>query len=124
MAVGAQQGAGEVEEPGLPQEPDGVAGGDPVGREVLGVAVAGHRVIAPVKGAVHLGHEIRVHQIVRVKDKIPVIDVLSLFLQAAEQVVHGIALAPALLVKALVDERPCLPGYGGGVVGAVVRHHI
>ena len=105
MAVGAQQGAGEVEEPGLPQEPDGVAGGDPVGREVLGVAVAGHRIVAPVKGAVHLGDKIGVHQIVRVKDEVAVIAVLPLLFEAAEEVVHGVALALMYLVEALVHER-------------------
>ena len=124
MAVGAQQGAGEVEEPGLPQEPDGVAGGDPVGAEVLGVAVAGHRVIAPVEGAVHLGDETGIHQVVRVKDEVAVVDVLPLLRQAAEEVVHGIALALFALVKALVDEGPRPAGRLGGAIGAIVRYHI
>ena len=124
MAVGAQQGAGEVEEPGLPQEPDGVAGGDPVGREVLGVAVAGHRIVALVKGAVHLGDKIGVHQIVRVKDEVAVIAVLPLLFESAEEVVHGVALALMYLVEALIHERARPAGRPGGVVGAVVGHHI
>ena len=123
MAVGAQQGAGEVEEPGLPQKPDGISGGDPVTAEIFGVPIAGHRVISPVEGTVHLGHEVGVHQIVCVKDKIPVVDILSLLLQAAEQVVYGIALALVLLVKSLIDKSTRLTGRGGSVVGAVVRHH-
>lgn len=124
VAVGTQQGAGEVEEPGLPQKPDGISGGDPVVPEVFGVAVAGHRVIALIEGAVHLPHKVGVHQIVRVKDKIAVIAVLTLLLQLAEEVVHGVALALVNGVPPLVHEGSRLPGGPGGVVGAVVRHHV
>ena len=124
MAVGAQQGAGEVQEPCLPQKPDGISGGNPVGGEVLGVAVAGQGVIAPVKGAVHLPDEIGVHQIVRVKDEIAVVVPFSLLLQAAEEIVHGVALALMYVVKPFIDKGSRPAGHGGGVVGAVVGYHI
>ena len=124
MAVGAQQGTGEVEEAGLPQEPDGVSGGDPVVPEVLGVAVAGDGVVPLVKGPVHLSHKIGVHQVVGVKDEVTVVDVLTLLLQTVEEVIHRVALALLLLVEALIHKGAGLAGHTGGIVSAVVGHHI
>lgn len=85
VAVAAQQHPGEVEEAGLPQEPDGITGGDPVGAEVPGVAVAGDSSVVPaVKHLVHLRHKVGVHQVVGVKDQIAVILVPALVGQGAE----------------------------------------
>ena len=67
------------------QEPDGITGGDPVGAEVPGVAVAGDSSVVPaVKHLVHLRHKVGVHQVVGVKDQIAVILVPALVGQGAE----------------------------------------
>ena len=125
VAVGAQRHTGTAEEAGLPQEPQAVARGDPVVPEILGVAVAGQGIVlARVKGPVHGGDEIGVHVVVGVKDEEALVPGAPLRLQAVEQVVHGVALAHLDLVEALVDDGARLPGDGGGVVGAVVGHHV
>ena len=125
VAVGAQEHPREVEEAGLPQKPDGVAGGDPVGPEVPGIAVAGDGPVAAlVIDLVHLQHEVGVHQIVRIKDKIGVVLIPALPGQGAEQEVQGVALALLALIEPLIDDGPRPPGHLGGVVGAVVGHHV
>ena len=125
-AVGAQQLTGEVEEPALAQKPQGIAGGDPVGAEVFGVAVAGDgAVLAAGEGVVHLGDEVGVHQVVGVEYKeAGVLAELIRLDQLTEEIVHGVALAHLHLVEPLVDGGAGLPGDAGGVVGAVVGHHI
>ena len=54
VAVGAQEHPREVEEAGLPQEPDGITGGDPVGAEVPGVAVAGDSSVVPLSNTLFI----------------------------------------------------------------------
>ncbi len=125
VAVGTQEHTGEVEEAGLTQEPDAVAGGDPVGTEVAGIAVAGNgAVVTAVKDLVHLGGEVGVHQIVGVEDHVAVVGVLALVGQGAEEVIQGVALALLVLVEALIHDGAGVPGNLGGVVGAVIGHHI
>ena len=81
-------------------------------------------VVPPVKGLVHLQHEVGGHQIVRVEDEVGVVPVPALPGQGAEQVVQGVALALLHLVEPLVHDGPGPAGHLGGVVGAVVGHHV
>ena len=112
-----------VEEGGLPEEPQGVARGDPVVGVVLGVAVAGDDFVAVGEGAVHLGDVVGRQQVIGVEDEEAVKDLAIVGFDMAQQLLEGVALADQDPVKALVDHSAVLPGHLGGVVGAVVGHY-
>ena len=112
-----------VEVAALPQEPQGVAGGDPVVAVVLAVAVAGDDIVALREGAVHGGDVIGVQNVVGVKDKVAVEPGGVVLLQMAQQGLEGVALAHLHVIEALIDGGSGAAGDGGGVVGAVVRQH-
>ena len=124
-AAGAQLHSRVVEVFGLTQEPEGIAGGNPVCCVVFGVAVACHDTVAAVEDLVHLCNVVFVEQVVSVKNKISVV---CIFFGGAvndiEDVVERIAFADILLVKALIDDCARIAGDLGGVVGTVVRNHI
>ena len=124
-AAGTQKHPWEIQEPRLPQKPQGIAGADPVGAVVFGVAVAGDGgEIAAAGSIVHTPHKSAVHQIVRVKDEVACVILLQPRLpQAAEQEIQGVALTHAGRVKPLKHLRTRLAGHSGSGVGAVVRHH-
>ena len=119
-----QAGAGGVEEGGVPQEPQAVAGGDPVIAVVFGVAVAGDDLVLLAEGLVHSGDVVPRQQVVGVEDEEAVEVVVPPGVpDLGEQEVEGVALAHVLAVEALVDHGAGVPGGAGGAVGAVVRHH-
>ena len=122
-AAGLQKVAGVVEEGGLPQEPQGIAGGDPVVGVVLGVAIAGDDLIAIGEGAVHLGDVVGLQEVVGVEDHKGVEHAAIVPLDMSQELVEGVALAHLYMVEALVDNGAVFPRHPGGVVGAVVGHH-
>ena len=122
-AAGTQQAAGVVEVAALPQEPQGVAGGDPVIAVVFAVAVAGDDIVALREGTVHGGDVTGVQNVVGVKDNVAVEPGGVVLLQMAQQGLEGVALAHLHVIEALIDGGSGAAGNVGGVVGAVVRQH-
>ena len=116
--------AGVVEELRLAQEPQRVAGGDPVVAEVLGVAVARDDARSPrEKTLVHLLDVVLLEHVVRVEDEVAVEGPLrEELVYAVEQIVEGVALAHVGGVEALEDYGPGVGGDARRVVRAVVGH--
>ena len=125
-AVDAELSARTVEEARLAQEPQRIAGRNPVCAEVLRVAVARQGgVLAGVEHLVHLADELLVNNVVRVKDEKAVIGHFALVLEdVVEQVFEGVALADLHLVKALIDISAGVPRDFRSVVRAVVRNDV
>ena len=128
-AAGLQQVAGMVEEGGLPQEPKGIAGGNPVVGVVLGIPVAGDDLIAVGEGAVHLRDVVGLQQVIRVEDEEAVEYLAVVPINVGQQLIHGVALAHLDAVEPLIDHGAVLPGYLRRRVGAVVgddksRHQV
>ena len=123
-AVDAQLGTRPVEEACLAQEPQRIAGGNPVITEVLGVAVTGQRrILAGVEHLVHLADKVGIDQIIRIKHEKGIIGLLAFVLKdAVEQPVHRIALADLYLIETLIHGRTRLARHRGGAVRAVVGH--
>ena len=121
-AGGAQTAAGAVEIPALPQEPQGVAGADPVIAVVFGVAVAGDDLIAVGEGLVDLRDIVGRQDIVGVQHQIAV-EGRVVVLDAPQEVLQGVALAHLGGVVAEVDGGAVSAGHRAGQVGAVVGHH-
>ena len=122
-AAGAEVEAGVVEELRLAQEPQRVAGGDPVVAEVLGVAVARDDAVALGEDLVHLLDVVLLEHVVRVEDEVAVEGPLrEELVYAVEQIVEGVALAHVGGVEALKDYGPGVGGDARRVVRAVVGH--
>ena len=127
--AGARAGAGDAQaHPGGVQVgavvdvPQPIAGGDPVGHEILAVAVAADGGKSGGEGAVHLQDVIRREKVVRVEHQIGVEAVPAVIgADVLQQRLQGVALAYMAGVPAPVHHRPVLPGQTGGAVGAVVR---
>lgn len=103
--VGADEHPGEVQESGLAHEPQAVAGTDPVVGEVLGVAVAGQRlIVAGIEHFVHLIDKVGVDDVVGIKDEEAIVAALAdVGLQLMEQVAQSIALALVDGIEPLID---------------------
>ena len=120
-AAGVERQARLVEELGLAQEPHGIAGGDPVGSVVLGVAVARGRLGAGVEGLVHLAEVVHVEDVVGVEDEVGLVALVGVLrADDREAVVERIALAHLLGVVAREDDGARIARDLGGVVRAVV----
>lgn len=125
VAVGSEKHPREIQKPGLPEEPDGISGGDPVAAEILGVAVAGQDIVfAGIEGLIHFGREIRVNQVVGVEDKVAVVVIAPVHAQMVEKIIQRIAFAALCLVLALIDSGAGLSGDPGRLICAVVRDDI
>ena len=110
--------------PRLSQKPEGVAGGNPVGAVVFGVAVAGDHAKTGREGFVHLADIILIQEVVGVENEIAVkISSAVLLHHLIEQELEGIALAHPRFVLPHKDRGAGLLRDGGRPVGAVVRHH-
>ena len=57
------------------QPVDAVGRADPVGVEVLGVAVGGHDLLPRVERVVHAGHEVALQEVIGVEDDIALIGI-------------------------------------------------
>ena len=120
-AARVERKAGLVQELGLAQEPYGIAGGNPVGVIVLGVAVARGRLRAVVEGLVHLAEVVHVEHVVRVEDEIRLVAAVGvLATDDLEAVIERVALANLLGVEALEHSCARLARHVGGVIGAIV----
>ena len=104
------------------EEPERVAGADPVVPVVLRIAVAGDDFVAVGEGAVDGFDVARVEHVVRVEDRE---GVERLFAVVADDVFvkkfERVAFADFFAVEALVDDGAVRARDGGGGVGAVVR---
>ena len=122
-AARAELHARVVQKLRLAQEPERIAGGDPVVPEVLGVAVARYYLIAFGEDAVHLFDVVFFKHIVRIEDEVAVEGPLGEELvYAVQQIVERIALADIGGVEALKDYGTGLGGDSGRAVGAVVSN--
>ena len=121
-AGAAQTAAGAVEVAALPQEPQGVTGADPVVAVVLGVTVAGDDLVAVGEGLVDLGNIVGGQHVVGVQHQIAVIGGV-IVLDAAQQVLQGVALAHLRRAAAKINRRTVSAGHRTGQIGAVVGHH-
>ena len=115
-----QNGARVVEILRLAQEPQAIAGGDPVVAVVFGIAVARDDVVPGGKGFVDLAEVIAVNHVVRVKDEVGVVFPPD----AAQKIAQGEALADAAAVVPFEHPRAVRVRRLGGAVGAVVRHDV
>ena len=124
--VGADEHPGEVQESGLAHEPQAVAGTDPVVGEVLGVAVAGQRlIVAGIEHFVHLIDKVGVDDVVGIKNEEAIVAALAdVGLQLMEQVAQSIALALVDGIEPFIDGSTGPTGCPGGIVGAVIGHYI
>ena len=121
--AGAQQRAAAVEELRLAQEPQRVAGGDPVVAVVFRVAVAGDDLVAVGEGAVHLRDVALLQHVVGVKDEIAVEGLVRVALvYTLHQPGKGVALAYPRGVEPLENDGPVLARHARRIVRAVVRH--
>ena len=121
-AARAELHARVVQKLRLAQEPQRVAGGDPVVPEVLGVAVARDDAVALGEDAVHLLYVVLLEDVVRVEDEVAVEGALGEELvNAAQQVAQGVALADLRGVEALEDYGAALGRHPGRLIRAVVR---
>ena len=107
----------------LPQEPQGVAGADPVVGIVLAVAVAGDDLVPAGEHGVHPLDVVRRQHIVRVEHEIAVEAVGIVGLDVLSQKVQGVALAHVDVIEPLIHHGAAASCDVGGAVGAVVRHH-
>ena len=121
--AGAQPHPCAVEVAALPQEPQAVAGADPVVSVVLAVAVAGDDLIAVGEHDVHLLNVVRGEDVVGIEHEVAVKAVGIVGLDVLGQEIQGVALTHIDVVEPLVHHGPVPPRDGGGVVGAVVRRH-
>ena len=105
----------------LAQEPYGVAGGDPVGVVVLGVAVAGGGLGAVVERGVHLAEVVHVEHVVGIEHEVGLVAAVGVLLaDDLEAVVERVALPHLLVVVPGKDDGAGLAGHVGRVVSAVV----
>ena len=122
-AAGAHEHPGVVEVTGLPDKPEGIAGGDPVFPVVFGVAVAGDHLVPVGEGTVHGLHEVAVQHVVRVKDEKSVKRLGVVLFDVFQQLFQGVPFAHLLLVEPGVHHGAVLAGDLCGIVGTVVGHH-
>ena len=109
----------------LSQEPNGIAGGNPVASIIFRIAVARGGFGAAVENLIHFAEVIRVEHVVSVEDEIrfEALGVVA-FLDFVPAVVQCVALADLLIVKALVHiGRTSIACDFRSVVGAVVGNH-
>ena len=119
-----QLGAGAIQESSIPQEPEGIASGNPVVTEILGVAVAGDNLMFRAKDFIHPGYIVLCQQVVGIKDKVSVeIIVPPVVPDLGEQEIEGVALAHMHPVPAFVDHSPRVLGNLGSGVSAVVCNY-
>ena len=121
--AGAQPHPGPVEIAALPQEPQAVAGADPVVGVVLAVAVAGDDLIPAGEHGVHLLDVVRSQYVVGVEHEVAVKAIGIVGLDVLDQEIQGVALTHVDVVEPLVHHGAVPPCDGSGVVGAVVRRH-
>ena len=122
--AGAQEHPGVVQILRFPEEPQSIAGGDPVVGVVFGVAVAGDHLVASGKGPVHLTDVVPAQEVVRVEDE-EAVELIQAVVppDCLQEEMQDVALADLLPVLPLVDRGAGGPGDLGGGVGAVVRGH-
>lgn len=124
-AAGAQKGAGVVQICCFPQEPEGIAGREPVGAVILRIAVAGKDPVPGAEALVHFCDIMFVKKVVRVKYEETVIILGPTQIgNMGIQLIQCITFSDQPLVEALEDRRAVFGGDPSGPVSAVIRYHI
>ncbi len=112
-----QHHAGIVQILCLAQKPQRISCGNPVGRIVFRVAVAGDDPIALREGLVHLLDVVFIQQIVCIKHQKGIVILISVILRnAVEGKIQCVSFADLLWIAALIDHSAHLPRDLRGVV--------
>ena len=105
----------------LADEPKAGGSGKPVVAVILRIAVGGNDVVAVREGLVQLGEEARRHDIVCIENNEGIEGILAkVAIDLLEKIMHGVALADLLLIKALVNGCACGAADLCGLVRAVI----